>query len=207
MRVFISYAHPDRPFAKRLADDLGNRGYEVWTPDLLAAGENWVKAINAALRDAPVFIALISEDYNRSANTASELATALAVSGEGAKGRTILPVRLQADAQIPPFLNQFVWLDASTPEAYLRVLEKIARAIDARGTQSPSADLAGYEEVFPGSAERLLRIAEFEAEHRYLFESELNRRYELAKYVGWVSAAASVTALAATGAVFLDSPG
>lgn len=207
MRIFISYAHPDQPFAKRLADDLGRRGYDVWTPELLAVGQNWVKAISAALRDAPVFIALISEAYNRSANTASELATALAVGGEGAERRTILPVKLQPDVQLPPFLNQFVWLDASTPEGYRRVLENIARAIDTRGPIPPPADLARYEEVFPGAAERLLRMAEVEAEHRHLSELELKRRYELSRYVGWVSAAGSVTALAATGAVFSGSPG
>ena len=66
-QIFLSHAHEDADFAKRLAKDLQDIGLIVWmTPDSIQPGEQWVSAIERGLNESGVFIVLLTPNSVRS---------------------------------------------------------------------------------------------------------------------------------------------
>jgi formylglycine-generating enzyme required for sulfatase activity len=60
-QIFISHAHQDSEFAHRLASDLRARGWPVWVaPESIRGGEKWAAAIERALLESGVFLALLT---------------------------------------------------------------------------------------------------------------------------------------------------
>ncbi len=56
-QVFISHAHEDEMFARRIADDLRAEGWSVWmAPDSIMPGETWVEAINRGLEESGYYL-------------------------------------------------------------------------------------------------------------------------------------------------------
>ena len=56
--VFISYAREDQNFARKLADHLRQRGFEVWMDDRIDTGDDWWDTIVDNLRDSTAFARL-----------------------------------------------------------------------------------------------------------------------------------------------------
>lgn len=61
--IFINYARTDSAFVDSLYDLLKKQGFQPWMDrrDILA-GEDWKLAINSAIENASVFLAVISEN-------------------------------------------------------------------------------------------------------------------------------------------------
>lgn len=56
-QVFISHAHEDEAFARRIAADLLAEGWSVWiAPDSIMPGEIWVEAINRGLEESGYYL-------------------------------------------------------------------------------------------------------------------------------------------------------
>jgi formylglycine-generating enzyme required for sulfatase activity len=56
-QVFISHAHEDDAFARRLSADLQAEGWSVWiAPDSIQPGETWVEAINRGLEESGYYL-------------------------------------------------------------------------------------------------------------------------------------------------------
>ncbi|MGD8404826.1 MAG: toll/interleukin-1 receptor domain-containing protein [Anaerolineales bacterium] len=62
-QVFISYSRKDIKFARRLANDLENVGFEAWW-DIsdLKGGDDWVRVIPTAIAASQFFVVLLSPD-------------------------------------------------------------------------------------------------------------------------------------------------
>ena len=62
-KVFISYSRKDIHFARRLAGDLENAGFDVWW-DIsdLKGGDDWVRFIPAAIEASQYFVVLLSQN-------------------------------------------------------------------------------------------------------------------------------------------------
>jgi hypothetical protein len=111
--VFLSYARVDSAVVQRVADGLRSAGVRTGGAGLnknLSFGTDWWREIERQLATADFVAFFISPDSVRSKWVMHELQVALArqVSGEG--GAIILPVIL-ADADVPPLLRQFQWID------------------------------------------------------------------------------------------------
>lgn len=109
--VFLSYAHTDSDVVRRVADRLIASGIRVWRDEaILKPGTDWMREIERELSAADFVVFFISPNSMSSGWTKQELQVALhrQVSGEG--GAVILPVLLQ-DADVPPLLRQFQWID------------------------------------------------------------------------------------------------
>ena len=108
--VFLSYARADSAVVQQVADGLAAAGVRVWLDKLLQAGTNWMQEIERELSAADFVAFFISPHSVESGWAKQELQVALhrQVSGEG--GAVILPVIL-ADADVPPLLRQFQWVD------------------------------------------------------------------------------------------------
>ena len=74
--VFVSYARPDEPQAKRVAEALRSLGYEVWRDDELPAHRAYSEVIEERLKSAKAVVVLWSAEASRSQWVRSEADTA-----------------------------------------------------------------------------------------------------------------------------------
>jgi adenylate cyclase len=87
--IFISYARPDEPMAKRVADALSAAGYRAWRDDELPAHRPYADVIQERLSSAKAVVVLWSADAAKSqwvraeADTARTLGTLVQVSIDG----------------------------------------------------------------------------------------------------------------------------
>ncbi|MEO8397154.1 MAG: toll/interleukin-1 receptor domain-containing protein [Chloroflexota bacterium] len=58
--IFISYAHADQVYARKLADYLLANGFDVWIDDRIDFGSRWIRAIFKAIDDCGAFIVIMS---------------------------------------------------------------------------------------------------------------------------------------------------
>jgi formylglycine-generating enzyme required for sulfatase activity len=60
-RIFISYAHADADFAKRLVAELRKRGYKCWIDDeAIKGGARWAKAIAEGISNCSALIVIVT---------------------------------------------------------------------------------------------------------------------------------------------------
>ena len=64
--IFISYARPDEPIAKRVADALNAAGYRAWRDDELPAHRPYADVIQERLTSAGAVVVLWSADAAKS---------------------------------------------------------------------------------------------------------------------------------------------
>jgi hypothetical protein len=66
-QIFISYAHEDDEWRRRLVTNLKTlvrkRLVEVWDDTKIGAGENWLEKIDSKMLGARIAVLLISEDF------------------------------------------------------------------------------------------------------------------------------------------------
>ena len=110
MRVFISYSHKDRLFAKKIADKLSENGVEVWIDIYdISVGANIAEKINNALKSVDYFIVILSKESTRSNSVGYELSAILM--NEVTKKETIVIPLLIEDCEIPTSLKDRLYID------------------------------------------------------------------------------------------------
>ncbi len=100
-QIFISHAHEDAEFARRLAADLRADGRAVWiAPESIRPGERWVEAINRGLEESGIFVVVLTPAAvaSRWVNTETNLAIGLEHSGR------LRFIPLEVEACRPPLL-------------------------------------------------------------------------------------------------------
>lgn len=79
MQVFISHAHKDRVFAKKLAEDLERAGFRVWYSEWeMRPGDSFVKKIAGGIVTSGYMIVVLSPNSVNSRWVEKELSLALA---------------------------------------------------------------------------------------------------------------------------------
>lgn len=58
--VFISYAHKDQVYARKLADHLLANGFDVWIDDRIDFGSNWEREIFKAIDGCDAIIVIMT---------------------------------------------------------------------------------------------------------------------------------------------------
>ena len=113
--VYLSYASADATLVQQVADRLAAAGIRVWfdkmlQADTIQAGTNWMQEIERELSAVDCVAFFISPHSVGSGWANQEIQVALhrQVTGEG--GAVIIPVIL-ADADVPPLLRQYQWID------------------------------------------------------------------------------------------------
>jgi hypothetical protein len=113
---FISYNKADRQWAEWIAWTLEESGYTVviqaWD---FRPGGNFVLEMQKAALAAQKTIAVVSEDYLKSAFTQPEWAAAFAQDPQGQKG-TLIPVRVQP-CKLSGLLAPIIYVDLLNLEA------------------------------------------------------------------------------------------
>lgn len=127
--VFLSYARADSDVVEQIADKLAAAGIRVWFDQKLHPGSRWMEEIERELAAANFVVFFISPQSVESGWARQELQLALhrQISGEG--GAVVLPVILE-DADVPPLLRQYQWIDLRGGDAELgsrQIIEAIHR--------------------------------------------------------------------------------
>jgi len=182
--VFLSYSHSDRGLAEQLTKDLENKGLSVWRDvEKLSLGADIVETILRAIRESSNFLALVSSKSSESMWFSSELATALA-SKEASPNLRIIPIVTEQGIELPLFLRQFKAVDLSTPQKYKEHLPRLLEALTSDayvGPLPPPQFMKHYGKIYPGFAERILRLTEIEAHKRMQAE----KSYALGRRLGF----------------------
>lgn len=142
--AFFSYSREDTDFSLRLAGDLKAAGAVVWLDQLdIAAGQRWDAAVEAALKDCPRLLLILSPSSVGSENVKDEVSFALDTH------KTIIPV-LYRDCEVPFRLRRFQYIDFRTD--YPRGLEELLKILQASPAGKSTA--ADPEAQKPGGATR-----------------------------------------------------
>lgn len=113
-KIFLSYAREDaRDIAVRLRDDLTAAGHDAWL-DLseINAGASWSWDIEAAIEAADVVLVLLTTGSYVSEICRAEQQRALR------KGKRVIPLMIQPDADRPLYLENLNYLDFTNPVRY-----------------------------------------------------------------------------------------
>lgn len=105
-RIFLSYAHEDRPFAEKLAHVLQARDHEVWWDRNLGSGAEFRREIGRQLRDCEAAIVIWSQH-------ALESPWVLDEADQAVGDKKYLPVSCEPNLSFPTGLGQFHVVDMS----------------------------------------------------------------------------------------------
>src|SRR6266851_4584757 len=173
-RIFISYARKDgATLAQRLQSDLTKQGFDAWL-DIrrLRGGGTWTKEIEVALDQAKYVLVLLTHGSYVSEICRSEQLRALR------KGTCVIPVKGQADTDIPLYLEAKNHRDFGDPTRYeaqfADMLEDIRGNVSATLPERYRATPIRYLTAPPRVANylerpealRVLRDALFAEDHR-----------------------------------------
>lgn len=121
-QVFISYSRKDINFARRLATDLEQAGFDVWW-DLsdLKGGDDWVRFIPSAIQASQFFVVLLSPDSIQSEWVTKEYSYALRLR------KKVVPAMIKA-CDVPFALNTINYVDF-VHEEYDLAINKLLGAL------------------------------------------------------------------------------
>src|SRR5512138_216437 len=125
-KIFISYSRKDIDFVRKLAEDLDKAGYDVWW-DLtdLQGGDDWPRAIPAAIEASQYFVIVLSPNSAASDWVEKEYTHALSLR------RKVIPVLLQP-SNIPFALNTINYVDF-TSDDYVASFNHLLNALGHTG--------------------------------------------------------------------------
>ena len=143
--VFISYKREDRPFVRKLARVLQERGFTVWWDSRIETGENWMACIKRALDKAGTVIVVWTPQSVRSDGIYFSGVVA-AEAEDGRKRNILLPVRVKS--VVRPFPHDLIneedlseWLGNKDDPAIDRLTGRIASYVGER-TKPDSEELS-----------------------------------------------------------------
>ncbi len=113
-QVFIAYCKEDEPQARRLYDDLNRAGFSPWMDvRKLLAGQNWPRAIEAAIESSDFFVACFSgKSVRKKGGFQSEIRYALDCARQVPLDEIyIVPVRLDGCAVPRTIQHELQYID------------------------------------------------------------------------------------------------
>jgi hypothetical protein len=126
--VFLSHAHGDKPFARRLAADLRNAGHSVWIDEgEINIGDSLVTKIRDGLDQVDYVCAIISKTSVESAWVEKELE--IASNREIDERRVVVLPLLVDDVPLPGFLRGKFYGDFRSAQQYGEKLELLLRSL------------------------------------------------------------------------------
>ncbi len=103
--IFISYAHADRDFVRRLEKDLSQQGFSAWVDAAgLSGGQQWRRELQAAIDRSNVLLVVLSPDAVVSPYVQIEYGYA------SDEGKLVIPLYYRA-CKVPMELRTIHWID------------------------------------------------------------------------------------------------
>ncbi|MGW1966625.1 TIR domain-containing protein, partial [Streptomyces sp. NPDC001935] len=128
--VFVSYAHEDKPWARKLAENLHRLGLDVWLDQWeIAGGELVASRLQDGLAKAGTVVAVVSRHWMDSGWCGEEFAATVTAAVE--RGQRLIPVLL-GEVALPPFLASRLYVDfrhVASPQQYEDLVGQVRRAV------------------------------------------------------------------------------
>lgn len=128
MKIFISHASRDLTFARCLATDIMEKGYDVflddWSIDL---GENIINKINEGLEESQILIPIISKHFLGSVFCLDEW-TSFYMRFAKIRKESILPLIID-DSDIPPIMSAIKYFRTQDGYSYQKFLSQLINAL------------------------------------------------------------------------------
>jgi hypothetical protein len=140
--IFLSHSHHDKPFVRRLAQDLVNSGARVWLDEAeMLLGDSLIEKIREGIDAMDYVGAVISRHSVASVWVQRELDVAMNQEIQGRRVK-VLPLLLD-DCALPGFLLGKLFADFRDPEHYGDALNQVRRrlGVGAPLTIAPSTDV------------------------------------------------------------------
>ena len=118
LKVFISYAHKDKTFAKKLAGEFESAGMKVWWDfDSLKGGQDWQKEIERGIKQCDFFLVALTPDAVVSEWVGNEILYA------NQAQKTIIPLHVKkCDIPIGLIKKQYVNFENQTQKSAIKEL-------------------------------------------------------------------------------------
>lgn len=129
--IFLSHSHNDKPFVRRLANDLTAKGIRVWIDEAeIKIGDSLIRKISSGIYEMDFLGAVLSPDSIQSNWIQEELEQALHIQISEAYVK-VLPILLR-DCKMPGFLLDKAYADFRDENNYQMALEKLIERIHQR---------------------------------------------------------------------------
>jgi hypothetical protein len=153
--IFLSHAHEDKPFVRRLARDLMSYGVRVWIDEAeMGVGDSLLEKIAISISEMDYVGAVISRHSAHSDWVTREIKVAMSEDIAGRRVK-VLPLLLRG-GEIPPILSGKIFADFTSEPAYLNSLGKVLHRLGVESA-TPSVALDRLSEL--ASSNALLRSA------------------------------------------------
>lgn len=115
--IFLSHNHADKPFVRRLAQDLQTAGVRVWIDEAeIMIGDSLIEKIRQGIDEMEYVGVVLSQNSVESRWVQEELDIAMNQQIEGRRVK-VLPLLLD-DCELPGFLQGKLYADFQAPERY-----------------------------------------------------------------------------------------
>jgi TIR domain. len=129
--IFLSHNQNDKPFVRRLTNDLTAKGIRVWIDEAeIKIGDSLIRKISSGIYDMDFLGAVLSPNSVQSRWVQEELEQALHIQISEAYVK-VLPILLH-DCKMPGFLLDKVYADFRDENNYQLTLEKLVERINQR---------------------------------------------------------------------------
>lgn len=159
--LFLSHTSSDKPFARRLATDLGLGGARIWLDEAeMKIGDSLVAKIGTALAEMNYVGVVLSPDAVKSKWVAKELE--IAINREFATESVVVLPFLYRDCNMPPFLTGRLYADFRTEGKYLDGLNKVKDRLGLPLSAGTIPDLEGYAADIRHQTQTVLQAAAYD---------------------------------------------
>ena len=142
-RVFISYSHSDKEFARRLADDLRRLGHVVWIDEgEIRVGDSIIEKIRDGI-DAVDFVVAVISKYSAASEWVKKELDLASNREIKDKDMVVLPALLD-DVPLPGFLEGKLFADFRSEQNYQQALAEIVRPLES-APPLPTEPAAGHD--------------------------------------------------------------
>lgn len=126
--IFLSHSHADKPFARKLANDLMAFGHKVWIDEAeLNIGDSLIEKITTGLFEVDYVAAILSGHSIESSWVKKELNIAI-TRGINEKRVFVLPILIEK-VKIPNFLTDMVYGDFINRRLYKKKFDLLLRTL------------------------------------------------------------------------------
>jgi len=142
--IFLSHNSKDKPFVRKLANDLRRRGFYVWVDEAeIKIGDSLIEKIREGLDKMEYVGVVLSNNSINSEWVKKEIDIAMNQEIEGKRVK-VLPIMLE-QVDPPFFLKGKLYADFTTDEQYQNGLEMIVTRLSENPNQEQQSNLSQAE--------------------------------------------------------------
>jgi hypothetical protein len=132
MKVWITYAYEDKEFVEKLKSFLRQADLEILdVENEILPGDNIVETIYKAISESDIIFVILSKSSSGRQWFSTEIGLIISEIRIH-RNKKIIPILKDREAQIPPFINQYQFLDVSDQSKMNSQFEKLLSTLNLR---------------------------------------------------------------------------